>query len=162
MFFLKIDLIAEFIIGVDCACNSDGDEGVSYEELKNCLAPLQVFMFGQDLLGDGFGQEAFDNVDDNQDGLINGQEATHILDQLQDLIPIGSILQRTPILLLQTRLKCKDIISISFMKNQFAIVYEENLTIVFCFLSNLVCTKGFDSIIFLFSRSLRVWKMRIE
>ena len=37
-------------------------------------------------------------------------------------------------------------------------------TIVFCYinLSNLVWTKGFDTIIFLFSRSLRVWKMRIE
>ena len=36
--------------------------------------------------------------------------------------------------------------------------------IVFCYinLSNLVCTKGFDTIIFLFSRSLQVWKMRIK
>ena len=36
--------------------------------------------------------------------------------------------------------------------------------IVFCSinLSNLVWTKGFDTIILLFSRSLQVWKIRIE
>ena len=75
-----------FINGVACACNSDGNEGVSYEELANCLAPLQVYLFGQVVLEDGFGQEAFDYVDDNQDGLIDGQEAGHILDQLQSLL----------------------------------------------------------------------------
>merc|ERR1712025_916447 len=63
-----------FINGVACACNSDGNEGVSYEELKNCLAPLQVYLCRQVVLENPFGKAAFDLVDDNQDGLINEQE----------------------------------------------------------------------------------------
>ena len=73
--------------GVDCACNENGDAGVSYDELSKCLSPVLVFFFGEDFFENGFGQDVFDSFDSNNDGLLDYQEGSLFVDWIEENIP---------------------------------------------------------------------------